>query len=83
MNSKSNKIKYNPNLSKNKLKTSVSPSYKFLSLNHKKDKINEPSNHLNKSYEKFSSKHLNNLSNSKLKIVIQLLKIFLIQLKII
>ena len=67
MNSKSNKIKYNTNLSKNKLRTSVSPSYKFLSLNHKKEKINESSNHLNKSYEKFSSKHLNNISNSKLK----------------
>ena len=68
MNSKSNKIKYNTNLSKNKLRTSVSPSYKFLSLNHKKEKINESSNHLNKSYEKFSSKHLNNISNSKLNI---------------
>ena len=68
MNSKSNKIKYNSNLSKNKLRTSVSPSYKFLSLNHKKEKINESSNHLNKSYEKFSSKHLNNISNSKLNI---------------
>jgi len=68
MNSKSNKIKYNTNLSKNKLRTSVSPSYKFLSLNHKKEKINESSNHLNKSYEKFSSKHLNIISNSKLNI---------------
>ena len=68
MNSKSNKIKYNTNLSKNKLRTSVSPSYKFLSLNHKKEKINESSNHLNKSYEKFSSKHLNNISNSKLNV---------------
>ena len=68
MNSKSNKIKYNTNLSKNKLRTSVSPSDKFLSLNHKKEKINESSNHLNKSYEKFSSKHLNNISNSKLNI---------------
>ena len=68
MNSKSNKIKYNTNLSKNKLRTSVSPSYKFLSLNHKKEKINESSNHLNKSYEKFSSKHLNNISKSKINI---------------
>ena len=68
MNSKSNKIKYNSNLSKNKLRTSVSPSYKFLSLNNKKEKINEPSSHLNKSYEKFSSKHLNNISKSKINI---------------
>ena len=68
MNSKSNKIKYNSNLSKNKLRTSVSPSYKFLSLNNKKEKINEPSSHLNKSYEKFSSNHLNNISKSKINI---------------
>ena len=58
--SKSNKLNYRTNLNRNKFRTSVSPSYKFLSNNHKKENMNYSNINLNKSYEKFSSKQLNN-----------------------
>ena len=63
--SKSNKLNYRTNLNRNKFRTSVSPSYKFLSNNHKKENMNYSNINLNKSYEKFSSKQLNNNSSSK------------------
>jgi hypothetical protein len=65
MNSRPNKIKYIPNNNKNRIASSTSPSYKYLTTNTNKDNKNQKfNNSLNKSHEKcHSNQQFNNISN--------------------
>ena len=67
MNSRPNKIKYIPNNNKNRIASSTSPSYKYLTTNTNKDNKNQKfNNSLNKSHEKcHSNQQFNNISNFK------------------